>query len=141
MKLIAEHEVGNIQLLNEAIDESGEKSMFIEGIFAQAEKKNRNRRIYPKKVLEAAIDKYVTDYVKQNRAMGELNHPSCYLYNTFDVLTPSGWKPFTEIQVGDTVISMDESRKYVEGKVLRKIDRGFYDVARSRLQNRTKICL
>ena len=75
MKLIAEHEVGNIQLLNEAIDESGEKSMFIEGIFAQAEKKNRNRRIYPKKVLEAAIDKYVTDYVKQNRAMGELNHP------------------------------------------------------------------
>lgn len=125
MKLIAEHEVGNIQLLNEAIDESGEKSMFIEGIFAQAEKKNRNRRIYPKKVLEAAIDKYVTDYVKQNRAMGELNHPSCYLYNTFDVLTPSGWKPFTEIQVGDTVISMDESRKYVESKVLRKIEQPF----------------
>ena len=78
MKLIAEHEVGNIQLLNEAVDKHGERAMFIEGIFAQAEKKNRNRRIYPKKVLEAAIDKYVTDYVKTNRALGELNHPSSY---------------------------------------------------------------
>lgn len=75
MKLIAEHEIGNVSLIKEELDESGVKSLFIEGIFAQAELKNRNKRVYPKKVLEAAIDKYVKEYVDANRALGELNHP------------------------------------------------------------------
>ena len=40
-----------------------------------AESKNRNGRIYPKAILEKAVDKYVTDQVKTKRAVGELNHP------------------------------------------------------------------
>lgn len=75
MKLIAEHEIGNVGRIIESIDEDGQKSLFMEGIFAQAEKKNRNKRIYPKKVLEGAMEKYIEEYVKQNRALGELNHP------------------------------------------------------------------
>jgi hypothetical protein len=76
MKLIAEHEIGNVNLIREGIDEkTGEKTLFMEGIFAQAEKKNRNKRIYPKKVLEGAMEKYIEDYVKKSRALGELNHP------------------------------------------------------------------
>ena len=35
---------------------AGEKKYFIEGIFAQAEQRNRNGRIYPKSVMEKAID-------------------------------------------------------------------------------------
>ena len=77
MKLIAEHDINNISTINEEIDEStGQKTLFIEGIFAQAEKENRNKRIYPKKVLESAIDLYDKEYVKKNRALGELNHPN-----------------------------------------------------------------
>ena len=75
MKLIAEHEIGNVNLIREEIDESGKKSLFIEGVFAQADKKNRNKRIYPKKILENAISKYINEYVIKNRALGELNHP------------------------------------------------------------------
>lgn len=76
MKLIAEHEMGNVNLIREGLDEStGKKTLFIEGVFAQAEKKNRNKRIYPKKVLESAIEKYIEEYVAKNRALGELNHP------------------------------------------------------------------
>ena len=76
MKLIAEHEIGNVNLIREGIDEkTGEKTIFMEGIFAQAEKKNRNKRIYPKKVLEGAMEKYIEEYVKKSRALGELNHP------------------------------------------------------------------
>ena len=76
MKLIAEHEIGNVNLIREGIDEkTGEKTLFMEGIFAQAEKKNRNKRIYPKKVLEGAMEKYIEEYVKKSRALGELNHP------------------------------------------------------------------
>jgi len=41
----------------------------------QAEQMNRNRRIYPKTVLEKAVRTYVTEYVNKGRAVGELNHP------------------------------------------------------------------
>jgi hypothetical protein len=81
MKLIAENEVNNIISVNEAKDASGEKSMFIEGVFAQAEKQNRNKRIYPKKVLDEAVKTYIADYVSKSKAIGELNHPAQFAPN------------------------------------------------------------
>jgi hypothetical protein len=74
MKLIAEFNEHNVQCLVEK-NESGEKSYVIEGVFAQAEQKNRNGRIYPKKAMERAVNKYVEEQVSKNRAVGELNHP------------------------------------------------------------------
>lgn len=62
-----------IKVLTEA-KENGEKKYFIEGIFAQAELKNRNGRIYPKKVLEKAVESYQS-VIEAKRALGELNHP------------------------------------------------------------------
>lgn len=41
----------------------------------QAESKNRNGRIYPREVMESAVNKYVTEQVVKGRAVGELNHP------------------------------------------------------------------
>jgi hypothetical protein len=52
-----------------------EKEYFIEGIFLQSELKNKNGRIYPESVMDSAVDKYINNYVKQNRAYGELGHP------------------------------------------------------------------
>jgi hypothetical protein len=72
MKLITEHNE-NIKFLTEG--EKGDKKYIIEGIFMQAEQKNRNGRIYPKAVLESAVDRYVKEYVSKGRAVGELNHP------------------------------------------------------------------
>ena len=72
MKLITEHNE-NIKFLTEG--EKGDKKYIIEGIFMQAEQKNRNGRIYPKAVLESAVDRYVKEYVSKARALGELNHP------------------------------------------------------------------
>ena len=51
------------------------KQFYIEGIFAQAEKKNRNGRIYRKNVLEESVNKYVENYVKTRKAVGEMSHP------------------------------------------------------------------
>ena len=56
--------------------ENGQKQLYIEGVFAQAEKKNRNGRIYPKRILEGQINKYIEEKVKTNRALGELTHPA-----------------------------------------------------------------
>jgi hypothetical protein len=74
MKLIAEYNEQNIQCIVEA-KEDGTKNHFIEGVFMQSEAKNRNGRIYPKAIMEKAVDKYVSEQVSKNRAVGELNHP------------------------------------------------------------------
>ena len=74
MKLIAEYNDHNIEVITEA-KESGGKNYFIEGVFMQAEQKNRNGRIYPKAIMEKAVDKYVKEQVNSKRAVGELNHP------------------------------------------------------------------
>jgi len=74
MKLIAEYTENDIQCLVEA-KEDGSKTYTIEGVFAQAEKKNRNGRVYPKPIMEKAVNKYVGDQVSKGRAVGELNHP------------------------------------------------------------------
>ena len=74
MKLIAEYTENNLEVLTEA-DEKGNKKYAIEGIFMQAEAKNRNGRIYPKPVMESALNKYNTEQVSKGRAVGELNHP------------------------------------------------------------------
>ncbi|UIW11572.1 MAG: prohead assembly (scaffolding) protein [Enterobacter phage ENC7] len=47
----------------------------IEGIFLQAEKVNRNKRLYPKKVLEEAVNDYIRTQVNTRQALGEMNHP------------------------------------------------------------------
>lgn len=74
MKLIAEYLEQEVSLVKEAT-ESGKLNYVIEGIFAQAETKNRNGRIYPMGVMKPAIDKFNTEQVITKRAVGELNHP------------------------------------------------------------------
>ena len=73
MKLIKE-EVLNVQYLVEE-DGKGGKTHSIEGIFMQAEKQNRNGRVYPRHILSKEVDRYNKDYVMKNRAFGELGHP------------------------------------------------------------------
>lgn len=74
MKLIAEYNDQNIEVISEATSKGG-KQYTIEGIFAQSEQKNRNGRVYPKSIMERAVKKYVKEQVSQKRAVGELNHP------------------------------------------------------------------
>ena len=73
MKLISE-EATNVEFLTET-SKSGDKNYFIEGIFMQAETKNRNGRIYPKQVLQKEAKRYTTEFIKKKRAFGELGHP------------------------------------------------------------------
>jgi hypothetical protein len=72
MRLITEH-FDKLEYITE--DKDGKKATFIEGIFMQAEKKNRNGRVYPKQILFDAVEKYVIEQVNNGRAVGELDHP------------------------------------------------------------------
>ena len=73
MKLITEYTENNLSSMTEEVD--GEKNVYIEGIFMQAEKKNRNGRIYERRVIIPAVERYVSEQVVTGRAVGELNHP------------------------------------------------------------------
>ena len=74
MKLITEYVEQNLETICEA-KKDGSKNYFIEGVFMQSNKKNRNGRIYEKKTMEKAVEKYINEQVKTGRAVGELNHP------------------------------------------------------------------
>ena len=73
LKLITEH-AEDVNYLVEDTD-GGVKEYFIEGIFMQASKKNRNGRVYPSEVLMKEAKRYQKEYVTSGRAMGELGHP------------------------------------------------------------------
>ena len=72
MKLIAE-EIIDVSFLTE--ENNGKKNHFIEGIFLQAELKNRNGRMYPISTLQREVANYNESYVSKGRALGELGHP------------------------------------------------------------------
>ena len=72
MRLIAE-EITQIDFLCE--EKEGKKNYFIEGVFLQAELKNRNGRMYPLRTLSREVAKYDENYIQKGRALGELGHP------------------------------------------------------------------
>ncbi len=74
MFLITE-ETLDIKYLVEEDAKTGKKSQFITGVFMQAEKQNRNGRVYPMHILSKEADRYNREYVTKNRAFGELGHP------------------------------------------------------------------
>ena len=73
MYLITETVDNALQVLTESKD--GNKILSIEGIFMQAEQKNKNGRMYPLGILVNEVTRYNNEYIKQNRALGELGHP------------------------------------------------------------------
>ena len=114
MKLIAEYVEQDIGVIVEK-NESGEKQYAIEGVFAQAEQKNRNGRIYPKPIMEKAVDKYVQTQVSQKRAVGELNHPDGPTVNLDKVshlITALEWK-------GNDVVGKAQILDTPNGKIVK----------------------
>ena len=112
MKLITEH-TDELRYLTE--DKNGEKKYMIEGIFMQAEAKNRNGRVYPKKTLESATKKYQTEQVSKGRAVGELGHPDSPTINLDRVshkITELYWE-------GNNVIGKAEILETPMGKIVR----------------------
>lgn len=72
LKLLNEDYVAESKFLYEELN--GEKFMCIEGPFLGAEKRNRNGRIYPRKLIEREVTKY-RELIESQQAVGELNHP------------------------------------------------------------------
>ena len=72
MRLICE-QLEDVEFICE--DSKKGKNYFIEGVFMQANVKNRNGRVYPKAILQKEAKRYEQNYILQKRAFGELGHP------------------------------------------------------------------
>jgi hypothetical protein len=70
-----------IKFLTESTTDGSPKKYFIEGIFIQCEKPNRNNRKYSLDSMKEEVERYTNEYVKQNRAYGELGHPESATIN------------------------------------------------------------
>ena len=73
MRLIAEQITKAEFILEDR--KGGGKNYFIEGVFLQAELKNKNGRMYPFKTLQREVAKYDENFITKGRALGELGHP------------------------------------------------------------------
>ena len=72
MKLITEV-CQDVKYLEEK-QEAGGSNLYIEGIFMQADKQNKNGRMYPRGIMEKEVARY-QDLIREKRSLGELGHP------------------------------------------------------------------
>jgi hypothetical protein len=73
MKLIREN-IEEVKYITEA-SENGKKNLYITGPFLVYDKPNKNNRLYSKGTLANEVNRYNEEFVKTNRALGELGHP------------------------------------------------------------------
>lgn len=70
--------------LNESFDDPN-KTVLVQGVLQRANAKNQNGRVYPKDILEREVQKYDQNFVKERRALGELDHPDSSVVNLQNV--------------------------------------------------------
>ena len=83
--LLTEYRPFNVskRLAEQAVKEN--KPLMVTGVLQRAEAKNQNGRVYPKEVLAREVKQYMEGPIKENRAMGELDHPESSVINLQNV--------------------------------------------------------
>ena len=70
--------------ITESIKENDGK-LIVRGVLQRAEAKNQNGRVYPRDILHREAKKYSKEFIKERRAMGELDHPESSVVNLQNV--------------------------------------------------------
>jgi hypothetical protein len=76
------------EITREQINESMKENkgrLVVRGVLQRAEAKNQNGRVYPKEVLMREAKKYSESFIKEQRALGELDHPESSVVNLQNV--------------------------------------------------------
>ena len=104
--------------VTESVKENNGK-LIVRGVLQRAEAKNQNGRVYPKEVLMREANTYNKNFVKQSRAMGELDHPESPVVNLANVshnITDMNWRE-------DDLIGTVEVLTTPAGNILRELFR------------------
>jgi len=102
MKLITET-IENVKYITEAT-ENGKKNLYITGPFLVYDRPNKNNRVYTKDTLGREVSRYNEEFVKTNRALGELGHPD----------TPS----INLERVSHKIVSLEDNGECFVGKAM-----------------------
>ena len=104
------------QQINEAMKENNGK-LIVKGVLQRAEAKNQNGRVYPREILVRESKKYDENFVKQNRALGELDHPDSSVVNLQNVS-----HNVTEMHFeGDNLVGTCEILTTPSGNILKEL--------------------
>jgi len=102
--------------VNEAIKENDGK-LVVRGVLQRAEAKNQNGRVYPSEILQREAKNYNEGFIKQKRALGELDHPDSSVVNLANVS-----HNITEMHFeGDNLIGTVEILTTPSGNILREL--------------------
>ena len=86
-------------------------------ILQQANSKNQNGRIYPRRILTKEVVRYQKEFVEQNRALGELDHPESPIVNLRNVCAN-----VTKINMnGDSVVGDMQILSTPAGNIVREL--------------------
>jgi len=91
----------------------------VAGVLQRKGKKNQNGRIYPDDILVREVEKYAQVFVKDRRAMGELDHPESSVVNLKNVshnVIEMHWS-------GDDLLGTVEVLTTPNGNILRELFR------------------
>ena len=104
--------------ITESMKENDGK-LVVRGVLQRAESKNQNGRVYPREVLVREAKKYHKEFIKQSRAMGELDHPESSVVNLANVshnITEMHWE-------GDNLLGEVEVLGTPAGNILKELFR------------------
>ena len=104
------------QQINEAMKENNGK-LVVKGVLQRAEAKNQNGRVYPREILVRESKKYDENFVKQKRALGELDHPDSSVVNLQNVSHNVKEMHFE----GDNLVGTCEILTTPSGNILREL--------------------
>jgi hypothetical protein len=105
-----------LEQITESMKENNGK-LIVRGVLQRAEAKNQNGRIYPKEVLVREAKKYYKEFIKQSRAMGELDHPESAVVNLQNVshnIKEMHWE-------GDNLLGTVEVLRTPSGNILTEL--------------------
>lgn len=94
--------------------------VIVSGVLQRAEAKNQNGRVYPKEILVREVKNYQENQIKENRALGELDHPECNR-PTAQILTKSGWKFIKDVQLGELIPSLNTDTNVIEYQPVQRV--------------------
>ena len=72
------------QQIQESLKENDGK-LVVKGVLQRADAKNQNGRVYPREILTREAKNYTESFIKQSRALGELDHPDSSVVNLQNV--------------------------------------------------------
>ena len=102
--------------ISESIKENDGK-LVVRGVLQRAEAKNQNGRVYPAAILQREAKNYNEGFIKQKRALGELDHPDSSVVNLSNVS-----HNITEMHFeGDNLIGTVEILTTPSGNILREL--------------------